>query len=178
MDLWPLYSQNDYASFGCLFGVRNYAGHRPLAADRGLPDDLSSSLRAQLEPWVAQGAMTGATWVSWADIAGLDPASGPEYYAGRLTWSSPSLPSTRRQQLVPAAWPPELVAEVGPRPHGLDGADSCTEWITDDLRCTYEPLTAGAVLGGESHWRHVFAVMKALAERFGAEDVRLVAAFD
>ncbi|MYS46917.1 hypothetical protein GTY23_38200 [Streptomyces sp. SID5998] len=26
MDLWPLYDETDYAAFGCLFGVRNYAG--------------------------------------------------------------------------------------------------------------------------------------------------------
>ncbi|MFG2792752.1 hypothetical protein [Streptomyces sp. NPDC048419] len=52
------------------------------------------------------------------------------------------------------------------------------EWITEDLMCTYEPLTVGAVLGPEAHWAHVFAVMKALAGRFGDDGVRLVAAFD
>ncbi len=52
------------------------------------------------------------------------------------------------------------------------------EWSTDDLVCVYEPLTAGAVLGPGTQWPHVFAVMKALAGRFGDDGVRLVAAFD
>lgn len=43
--------------------------------------------------------------------------------------------------------------------------------------CAYEPLTVGAV-GPETHWPHVFAVMKALADRFGDDGVRLVVAFD
>ncbi|MFE2663719.1 hypothetical protein [Streptomyces mirabilis] len=49
---------------------------------------------------------------------------------------------------------------------------------TDELACTYEPLTVGAVLGHETHWPHVFAVMKALAGRLGDDGVRLVVAFD
>jgi hypothetical protein len=122
MELWPLYDQRDYAAFGCLFGVRNQAGYRPLAAGRGLPRDVSSGLRAESEPWVAEGHLTGATWVSWAEIAALDPGSAPDHYVG--------------------------------------------------------PLTADSILGGESHWKHVFAVMKALADRFGEEAVRLVVAFD
>ncbi|MFJ8994251.1 hypothetical protein ACIRQH_28105 [Streptomyces sp. NPDC102279] len=52
------------------------------------------------------------------------------------------------------------------------------EWITDELSHRYEPLTVGAVLGHETHWPHVFAVMKALAGRFGGDGVRLVVAFD
>jgi hypothetical protein len=127
MDLWPLYDEQDYAAFGCLFGVRNSAGYRPVAADRGLPHDLSSGLLGRFQPWVADGSLNGATWISWADIAAIDPSSGP----------------------------------------GHDAAGAAGE-----------SRTAGAVLGDGTHWPHVFAVMKALADRFGAEGVRLVVAFD
>ncbi|MFD8480490.1 hypothetical protein [Kitasatospora sp. NPDC059673] len=177
-DLWPLYDQSDYAAFGCLFGVRNYAGFRPLAADRGLPPDLSGGLRAELEPWVEAGDLHGATWVSWAEITRLDPASTPDHYTGRLTWSTVSLSSLLHQQLVPDQWPPEVLDAVGPPPLGLDRSTHPTEWSTGDLRCHYEPLTAGCLLGSASQWPHVFAVMKALAGRFGEEEVRLVVAFD
>jgi hypothetical protein len=105
MDLWPLYDQTDYAAFGCLFGVRNYAGFQPLAPDRGLP-------------------------------------------------------------------------AVGVSPANLRSATERVEWTTDEVMCTYEPMTVGAVLGPETHWPHVFAVMKALAGRFGDDGVRLVVAFD
>ncbi len=178
MDLWPLYDQTDYAAFGCLFGVRNYAGFRPLAAGRGLPVDLSSGLRAQLEPSVEAGALEGASWVSWEEFAGLDPETVPEYFVGRLTWSAASSRSTLRQQLVPDQWPADVLSAVGPPPSGLDRATGSSEWTTKDLRCRYEPLTVGTVLGEGTHWPHVFAVMKALAGRFGDEAVRLVVGFD
>jgi hypothetical protein len=178
LDLWPLYDETDYAAFGCLFGVRNYAGYRPLAAGRGLPDDLSTVLREQLQPWVEDGHPTGATWISWAEIVGLDPATAPDHYVGRLTWSSLANPSPLQQQLVPAEWPPELVAAVGPRPPELEGRDHYVEWISGDLLCQYESLTAASILGPRSHWPHVFAVMKAMADRFGGDAVRLVVAFD
>ncbi|NNN34398.1 hypothetical protein HLK59_29355 [Streptomyces sp. S3(2020)] len=178
MDLWPLYDETDYASFGCLFGVRNYAGYPPLAAERGLPADMSSALRERLQPWVADGHLAEATWVSWAEIAGMDPATTPEHYIGRLTWSSRAQPALLHQQLVPAQWPPELVAAVGPRPRELEGRDHYVEWQTGDLHYQYESLTAGSILGPRSHWPHVFAVMKALADRFGEDAVRLVVAFD
>lgn len=138
----------------------------------------SSGLRAQLEPWVAEGHLTGATWASWAEIAGLDPGSAPDHYVGRLTWSSQSMPSMLHQQLVPAEWSPELIAAVGPRPPELEGSSGSVEWTSEGLLCKYEPLTADSILDSESHWKHVFAVMKALADRFGEEAVRLVVAFD
>ncbi|TJZ99596.1 hypothetical protein [Actinacidiphila oryziradicis] len=178
MDLWPLYDQTDYAAFGCLFGVRNYAGFRPLAAGRGLPSDLSSGLRAQLESSVAAGDLTGASWVSWKELARLDLTSTPDHFVGRLTWSTMSSPSLLHQQLVPSPWPPDVLAAVGQPPPELDLAAHGREWTTTDLHCRYEPLAAGAVLGEGSHWPHVFTVMRALADRFGEETVRLVVTFN
>lgn len=67
---------------------------------------------------------------------------------------------------------------VSEPPFDLRDATDRVEWVSDELTCTYEPLTVGAVLGPETHWPHVFAVMKALAGRFGDEGVRLVVAFD
>ena len=178
MDLWPLYDQTDYAAFGCLFGVRNYAGFQPLAPDRGLPVDLSRGMRSQLEPWVASEDLHRASWVSWAELASLDPATTPNHFIGRLTWHAKSLPSILHQQLVPDPWPSETLAAVGAPPPDLHSTTGHAEWTTDEVMCTYEPLTVGAVLGPETHWPHVFAVMKALAGRFGADGVRLVVAFD
>lgn len=178
MDLWPLYDESDYAAFGCLFGVRNYAGFRPVAAGRGLPPDVSSGLRGRLRPLLDAGDLDGATWVSWAQIAEIDPASAPDHFTGRLTWSVLSCPAVLRQLLVPEQWPAEVVDAVGEPPRGFDRSADLTEWAVRDLRCRYEPLTAGSVLGDRTQWPHVFAVMKALADRFGEDGVRLVVAFD
>ncbi|MEU1630333.1 hypothetical protein ABZ746_34575 [Streptomyces sp. NPDC020096] len=124
------------------------------------------------------GDLTSAAWVSWAEIAAQDPISAPDYYIGRLTWSTLALPSLLHQQLVPAQWPTEVLAVVGPPPQGLEQATQRSEWTSGDLQCRYEPLTAGSILGEGSHWPHVFAVMKALADRFGDDAARLVVAFD
>jgi hypothetical protein len=164
--------------FGALFGVRNYAGFRPLAAGRGLPTDLSSAMRSELGSWVARGELDGASWVLWAELASIDPATTPEHFVGRVTWHAKSLPAIRRRQLVSRTWPTSVLSTVGVPPADVDSATEPVEWTTDDLVCAYEPLTLGRVLGPTTHWPHVFAVMKALAERFGDDGVRLVAAFD
>ncbi|WP_262055994.1 hypothetical protein [Streptomyces sp. STR69] len=178
MDLWPLYDETDYAAFGCLFGVRNYAGFQPLAPERGLPADLSSGMRSQLGPWVASDDLYSASWVSWAELASIDLAATPHEFTGRLTWRTKALPSILHQHLVSDSRLLEALSVVGEPPSDLRDATERVEWTTDELTCTYEPLTVGAVLGPETHWPHVFAVMKALAGRFGDEGVRLVVAFD
>jgi hypothetical protein len=60
----------------------------------------------------------------------------------------------------------------------LESAVERLEWETDDLTVCYQALSVGTVLGSGSHWPHVFAVMSALAGRFGDDGVRLVVAFD
>lgn len=67
---------------------------------------------------------------------------------------------------------------MGLPPTDSHSASERIEWTTRDLVCAYEPLTIKSVLGPTTHWPHVFAVMKALAGRFGDDGVRLVVAFD
>ncbi|MFJ6083911.1 hypothetical protein ACIQI8_21170 [Streptomyces sp. NPDC092369] len=178
MDLWPLYDQSDHAAFGHLFGVRNHAGFPPLTPDRGLPADLSSGMRSMLESEVGAGSLWGASWVSWAELAAMDLATAPDHVVGRLTWRTTSRPSSLNQQLVSEPWPPAVRSAVGEPPADLHGAKGRVEWTNGELRCTYEWLTIPAVVGPDTHWPHVFAVMKALAGRFGDDGVRLVVAFD
>jgi hypothetical protein len=108
----------------------------------------------------------------------MDLATEPDHFIGRLTWRTKSRPSMMHQQLVSDSWPSEALSVVGVPPADVRGATKRVEWTTGEVMCTYEPLTAGAVLGPETHWQHVFAVMKALADRFGDDGVRLVVAFD
>jgi len=48
----------------------------------------------------------------------------------------------------------------------------------EDAILAYTPISRADVLGPGSGWRHVFAVMQALAGRFGDDGVRLVVYFD
>ena len=58
----------NYALFGSLFGVRNELGFIPVAADRGLPSDLSE--RAGRDgTWEEYYSHT---WVTWEELAAVD----------------------------------------------------------------------------------------------------------
>ena len=51
---WPIIKidylvNRNYDIFGCLFGVRNYANFKPIAPDRGLPEDVSSLVKEIFE---------------------------------------------------------------------------------------------------------------------------------
>ncbi len=126
---------------------------------------------------MAAGELECASWMSWAELAVLDSSVTPEHYVGRLTWAAKSLPSRLSQQLVPEKWPAEVGEAVGAPPARWSPAVERLEWETGDLAVCYQSLSVGTVLGAGSHWPHVFAVMSALAGRFGDDGVRLVVAF-
>ncbi|EMF02184.1 hypothetical protein H340_01749, partial [Streptomyces mobaraensis NBRC 13819 = DSM 40847] len=52
------------------------------------------------------------------------------------------------------------------------------EWRAGPTRVSYRRFTRRDALGPGTGWEHVFAVMRALAGRFGDEHVRLVVYFD
>jgi hypothetical protein len=62
-----LYAGRDYDTFARLFGVRNRAGHRPLAEGRGLPADVTEPARHNYESWAPLSH--SASWISWAELA-------------------------------------------------------------------------------------------------------------
>lgn len=171
IDLWPLYDERDYHAFACLFGVRNCVGFHPVAEGRGVPDDVCGELR-----WLHGARAT--SWVTWADIEAMDFTAVPDRYVGRLRWRSAELPTITRHADVRALWQPELIDQVGHPPADWTPTTNRMEWDQDGRHIEYQRLTVGTVLGEGSGWPHVFAVMRALAGRFGADDVRLVVGFD
>ncbi|MFE0414704.1 hypothetical protein [Streptomyces tendae] len=60
--------------------------------------------------------MDGASWVSWAELASVDPETTPEHFVGRVTWYEQAQPTTGRSQLVPRRWPAEVLSTVGEPP--------------------------------------------------------------
>ena len=60
---------------GSLSGVRNVSRYRPLAADRGLPSDLSLVAAGQVErlrPHFATGEIGHSSWLTWTEIDAID----------------------------------------------------------------------------------------------------------
>ncbi|MEV1083400.1 hypothetical protein AB0I98_35145 [Streptomyces sp. NPDC050211] len=180
MDLSPLYLGNDYAALACLFGVRNYAGWEPVAPDRGLPTDVSAQVRGDFEHWSAlDAALHGATWVTWRELEAVDMDGVPPGAHGRLRVQDSAVPALIREYWVRDDWPAGIVDRFGELPFGSTPATARPgTWTADGAHLDFHRVTREDVIGPGSGWEHVFAVMKAMAGRFGPDGVRLVAYFD
>ncbi|MFB8381168.1 hypothetical protein [Streptomyces rubiginosohelvolus] len=72
IDLFLLNRGNAYDGLACLFGIRNSLGFRPLAEDRGFPDDASEGLRAEFVGYGGRHDVHGTTWLTWAELDATD----------------------------------------------------------------------------------------------------------
>ncbi|MDI6105579.1 hypothetical protein QLQ12_44070 [Actinoplanes sp. NEAU-A12] len=178
MDLYPLYPGSDYSAFGCLFGIRNWNGWEPVAEGRGLPADVSDPVRKDYDHLEEIDAAIGAaTWVSWPELRDLDMTVTP--LARGVLDVNENGSSLHHCYRVEDEWPADVVAEYGPPPAGESPVGAAYgSWQSGGATLTYQKVTRNDVLGPGTGWDHVFAVMRTLAQRFGDENVRLVAWFD
>jgi len=76
--VWQAYERvnnvpRNYDAFGCLFGATNYLDFPPVAAERGLPPDVSTPVQAAAtEMAVDSAGFAWPTWVSWAELKAID----------------------------------------------------------------------------------------------------------
>ncbi|MEU7821725.1 hypothetical protein [Catellatospora sp. NPDC049133] len=174
MDLFPLLTDQDYAAFGCLFGVRNYQGWTPLAEGRGLPADASTELRERIAKFDPND-IHGLTWVGWGELRDLDMAVRPPGSRGRIRLHEKA---SHRRWWVSDQWPAEIIEQFGQLPWGEVPGDTYGRHEVPGAVLTYDAGSRAEVIGPGSGWEHVFAVMSALAGKFGDEGVRLVVHFD
>lgn len=174
-----LYEARHYDAFGCLFGVMNFAGFRPVAADRGLPADTGDTVR---ETHLALGEQAHwTTWVGWPEIRAVDwdePAEradarlheyrrgddGRWRYTGKASWSRAAF-AARGVDPPPPGTPPEIFP-VG------------TVWTDGDFQVRAERLTRRDAVPANGEWRPVWEVMEVLGRLHGDENCRLVVWFD
>ncbi|MEV6327625.1 hypothetical protein [Streptomyces sp. NPDC051909] len=162
IDLDLLYGGRDYDAFGCLFGVRNHAGFRPLAEHRGLPADAAPETRAAFEEWGRDGH--DPSWIGWPELTRVDwsePAERPEERAHRY------------RRGPDGDW--VLVGRVFPDRSDRAEGES---WEWDGELFRMERMTRREAVPADGEWRPVWTTMGALAEVHGEENVRLVVWFD
>ncbi|MGC4894539.1 hypothetical protein ACLQ2X_12075 [Micromonospora sp. DT31] len=77
-------------------------------------------------------------------------------------------------------WPGDFIEKYGVPPVGLSLTEASPgRWDAGGATVEYGPLmTRQDVLGPGTGWEHVFAVLRALGQRFGDDGVRLVVWFD
>ncbi|MBB4986247.1 MULTISPECIES: hypothetical protein [Streptomyces] len=178
-DLASLIDVRDYDAFGCLFGVRNYANFRPVAAGRGLPADLSAAVSArfaQLDEWYGGDGFHSTTWITWGEVKAVDwdePAEKPDGRLHQFRRTPDGLRMTGK-----ASWSSEFAEavglEMGERREWPEGS----EWLVGDTLYRSVTIHRRDAVTATGEWQAVWKAMEALAAQHGDDNVRLVVWFD
>lgn len=162
--LYDLVGQ-DYDLFGLLFDVRNTANFEPLFAQRGVPDDISPAMRAELDEW--DWAVHSMSTVSADEFDILDaPARGPDR---RIHIFRPG-PDGAWQRVGRALHLSAL------KPH-MDVLAAHGEVVVDGTLYRRVTLRRRDVLQKPS-WQAVLTHCQPFIAAHGAANVRLVVGFD
>ncbi|MCB5169129.1 hypothetical protein LG634_30515 [Streptomyces bambusae] len=162
IDLILLYGGRNYDAFGCLFGVRNYAGFRPLAEARGLPADVSEEVRRDYESF--PDLHHSASWIGWEELAAVD-------------WDEHALTPDNRVRTYRHS-PEHGWYQSGKALRDLAGRSEGDEWTEGDVLMRVGRMTRREAVQEGGEWSPVWATMKALSDVHGPEYVRLVVWFD
>jgi hypothetical protein len=179
LQIWPLIGRDDM--FGCLFGIENRVGFKPIAPDRGLPADISDEARKNFEEEHAKypQAPFGATWITWSEIKTINWDEEPEepkyylytHYKGadeEIVGSSVGVCSSGEEA---AQW---LVLNA--EALGTYGWKEGEMWEKDDRMYQVKKVTRKEAALDEG-WEILFKLMKRVAASSPDEDSRLVVWF-
>jgi hypothetical protein len=173
-----------YDMFGCLFGVMNYANFRPIAPNRGIPEDASAEVKnwvAEILTWAKPDSADfhSATWISWAEIKAIDWREEGLEADSRLH----RYRYTEEGTLVfegKSAWSRDWGEQVGVSIEDALGKkliwEKDVELVAGERVYLAEKLQRKDVLTPD--WMDVFKNMESLAAKHGDELVRLVVWFD
>jgi len=185
-NLYPLYRGRNYDAFGCLFGWQNYANFRPIAAGRGLPQDVSSEVKKRHDELGKEAA--GTTWISWSEIKAIDweeeseqadsrihryerNEQGELIYTGKAAWSREFMELANGEQLETEAGTMLSIMEaLFAKPSRPEGQ----QWEKGNIVYRAEKLKRKDVY---DDWQDVFEAMQELATTYGDDGVRMVVWF-
>ncbi|MFC8537484.1 hypothetical protein ACFUJY_26710 [Streptomyces sp. NPDC057249] len=178
-DLSSLNDVRNYDAFGCLFGVRNYANFRPLAAGRGFPADASATMSArfaQLTEWYGQDGFHGTTWITWAEVKAVDWDELAEKPDSRLHQYRRTPSGLRRTGK--ASWSGAFAEAVGLEAGEVREWPDGSEWLIGDTLYRSVTMRRREAVTETGEWQPVWEAMQELADRYGDDAVRLVVWFD
>ncbi|MFJ9112399.1 hypothetical protein [Streptomyces sp. NPDC102283] len=178
-DLNSLCEEGGYDAFGCLFGVRNYANFRPLAACRGLPAGISTTVSArlaQLSEWYGEDGLHSTTWITWAEVKAADWDELAERPDSRLHEYRRF--SNEFRMTGKASWNPEFAEAVGLERGECREWPEGSEWLIGDTLYRSVTMRRREAVTESGEWQPVWETMRALAAQHGDDNVRLVVWFD
>lgn len=159
-----------YDMFGCLFGVRNYANFKPIAANRELPINIAKETQNELKKWDASYIHSHSR-ISWSEVKEIEWDEEGEALDervhcyirdgnGDLIYESKFGDSSKLTTEMWAALRAGETLEMGEAIYRL------------------EKITRREVLNSSGSWEILFKLMENLASLSGEENVRLVVWFD
>ncbi len=154
-----------YNMFGMLFGMKNVGGFRPIANQRGIPagccfttQDLHDDPDSELHSW---------TWISYEEIKSIDlDEESPEYDSSLHEFGKAD----------DGSWQDTGRTSYGCAEIDWEKVGHATEYLEGDKLHKKVKLRRRDCLG--SDWALLVRLMDALAEHYGAENVRLIVWFD
>jgi hypothetical protein len=168
--LGKAYQGRDYDLFGWLFGVRNHTGFEPMAAGRGVPDDLAAESLRLRDP-----ETYAATWVSLPELEAVDwDEAAPEVDARVHQYVRG--PEGEWRYATKSAWNRDLAEHAGVDSTNAQEFPEGSEWEVGERLFRVERLTRRCAGGAE--WAPVVALMQAIRGQNDGADVRLVVWFD
>ena len=144
-------------AFGCLFGARNPSHFVPIAANRGIPNDVSEPVKSEMGP---QNGFFHHSWITWQELTQVD-------------WEESVLDAfvRRYKQDENGNWKSEGTFIPHPPIEYIEGAS----WQNGDTWNVIERISRADAVKGT--FDLTFDLMKRLAQDYGDEFVRLVVWF-
>jgi len=170
-NLFPFVGRS-YDSFGCLFGVRNYAGFDPVAENRGLPANLSREVRTERNSWGEDGHSD--TYLTFAEVLEIDWSEQAERHDRRYSILDENKePTGTKFSLGPASGWTDIVEA---NQDAIDNGKAIPNEDGGKYIQRRKPTREEAISGS---WDWVLnEYMALLADRFDNKSVRLVVWFD
>lgn len=170
-DIFPFVGRA-YDSFGCLFGVRNYAQFDPVAADRGIPDNAGRTVKEEYESWGIDAHSASHLYYSEVqEIDWLETAENPDERYSILDENKE--PTGSKFALGPGSGWTEVVQE---NREAIESGEPVPNEDCD-MYIQRRELTRKEAMSDAWDWL-LNDHMALLADRFGSENVRLVVWFD
>lgn len=159
-----LESSRNYNMFGFVFGVRNYTEFKPLAHDRGLPDNASAILRGQSGDYGVDGH--SHSWITWEE---LEKADWGEHIQDAWIYHYKNVKGEWVEQggfMASSALPNEI----------HERCRKGEEVMYEGQLYKCPKITPKDQISGD--WKQDFDLMKDLAKKYGSNHVRMVVWFD
>jgi len=166
-----------YDTFGMLWGVRNDVAFRPAFPDRGFPDERSRQLRNKIESWGGEGHIGSIDFhnPSYATVEELHNIEWDETADGRDKRYT-VLDENKDPTGTKFGWAEGWSDVTQEHEEELANGEAIPN-EDESLYIKRMKLTRKRALSGAWEW-FIFELLDSYANRYGAENTRLVVWFD